>query len=651
MPANNQILFQINVGGNANKVVNDLNQSVSNATVKVKSLTKVFQNFGKVSIVINQFAGSLKDVVGGLEALGKPGIAMNKNLQELSAITGVTGQGLKEIGSMAKDVAKTFGTEASDSVEAFKLLLSQLSPDLGNTPEVMKKMGEDIAILSKTMGGDTVAAAEVLTTAMNQFGVSMDDPIQAEKEMARMMNVMAAAAKEGSAELPQIQQALKNAGMVAKTANVSFEETTAAIEVLDKAGRKGAEGGTALRNVLSVLGKGKYLPKDTLTDLQKAGVNIGVLTDKNRTLKERLEALRPVMENQALLTKTFGLGNAASAIALIQNTELLGDYTKAVTGTNTAVEQANIIMESYEEKQKKFQTWLEGIKIDMFEATGGLTMYATEIGSMLVPLAQLMPIFSATVKLTQGLSKGIMALPGLFKMASIGASTACKAISVAIGSIPIVGWIAIAIAAIAGLLAYFWNTSAKFRATVKGSWAYVVSITKEAWQVLKNIFAKIGEMIEAAVHLDFDGVKQAAKGFVDVFKDFGKQSAQAYNDAYNKEMEKSKKEAEQKQKQENKKAPAKKKTEIKGGTIDEIETNGAIGSQNNTNLGGGSLGSDSSNTNGKGNGVRSITTNIQNLISGDIVLNTTTIKEGAAEVKRLVIEALQEATNEVAMSY
>lgn len=310
MSDTNQILFQLNIGGNANRVINDINQSVQNTNVKVNNLTKIFEKFGKISIVFNQFSSSLREVNASIEELSAPGIEFNKNMQELSAITGVTGKGLQEIGEMAKDVAKTFATDASDSVESFKLLLSQLSPELGKTPEVMKKMGEDIAILSKTMGGDTVAAAEVLTTAMNQYQVSMEDPIEAEKEMARMMNVMAAAAKEGSAELPQIQEALKQAGMAAKTAGVSFEETNAAIQVLDKAGKKGSEGGVALRNVMTTLAAGRFLPKDVQEELQRAGININILTDRSRSLQERLQTLKPVMQDQALLTKLFGRENS-----------------------------------------------------------------------------------------------------------------------------------------------------------------------------------------------------------------------------------------------------------------------------------------------------------------------------------------------------
>lgn len=633
--ADRTVNFIINIVGNAKKMASEISSKVGEMTRQTDKFSQMINSLGAKSLVFNQISQSLQQMSAGLNSVIKPGIAFDKSLSELSAITGVTGEGLNKIGAMAKDVARTFGTDAAQGVESFKLLLSQLSPDLGNTPEVMKKMGEDIATLSKTMGGDTTAAAEVLTTAMNQFGISMADPIKAEKEMARMMNVMAAAAKEGSAELPQIQEALKNSGMVAKTANVSFEETTAAIEVLDKAGRKGAEGGTALRNVLSVLGKGKYLPKDTLTELQAAGVNIGVLTDKSKSLKQRLEALKPVMTDQALLTKTFGLGNAASAIALIQNTELLGEYTQAVTGTNTAVEQAAIIMDNYEERQNRMRAKLDEVKISIFEATAGFSGWLSIIGETLIPLSQLTPLLSGVIKVIPKIGTAFTVAAGVIKVA-------CRGIGAAITSIPIIGWIALAVSAIAGLVAYFWNTSAKFRATVKGSWAYVVSITKEAWEVLKKIFSALGDMIKAAVTLDFNGVKAAAKKLTTTFADFGRKSAKAYNDAYNEEIEKSKK-AEAKERATQKSGTAK-------STVQPVAEDNAETSEIPVQTGAVGLGKGTGGTSSEGikNSVRNITTTIQNLINGDIVIHTTNIRESASEIKRVVIEALQNATNEYA---
>ena len=109
------------------------------------------------------------------------------------------------------------------AVEGYKLLLSQLTPELGKYPDALREMGDCIQTTSKLMGGDGVAAAQVLTTAMNQYGVSMEDPTAAAGEMARMMNVMAAAGQAGSAELPAISAALQQCGMAAKAAGKEFQ--------------------------------------------------------------------------------------------------------------------------------------------------------------------------------------------------------------------------------------------------------------------------------------------------------------------------------------------------------------------------------------------------------------------------------------------
>ena len=78
--------------------------------------------------------------------------------------------------------------DAAQGVESYKLLLSQLGPELANTPKQLKMMGDSVAILSKQLGGDSAAAAGILTTAMNQYGVSIKDPVQATKSMSAMMN-------------------------------------------------------------------------------------------------------------------------------------------------------------------------------------------------------------------------------------------------------------------------------------------------------------------------------------------------------------------------------------------------------------------------------------------------------------------------------
>src|SRR5690606_18300583 len=303
----------IGVDNSFSKMVSGINDNIK----KIK-FTNVVQQIGMAA--------------DGLNSLNGPGLDLNANMQELSAMTGVAGQKLKEIEGYARNSAKTFGSTASAGVESYKLLLGQLSPEIAKVPKALEAMGTSVGYTTKLMGNDSVAATEVLTTAMNQYGVSLDDPMKASEAMARMMNVMAAAAGEGSAELPQIKQALEQAGMSAKAANVSFEETNAAIQVLDKAGKKGSEGGVALRNVMATLAQGRFLPKDVKQELEGAGISINDLTDKNKSLADRLQLLKPLMNDSALLTKFFGKENSAAALALISQTDEVKRLTDAVTG-------------------------------------------------------------------------------------------------------------------------------------------------------------------------------------------------------------------------------------------------------------------------------------------------------------------------------
>ncbi len=391
----------LNINVNFSSVINEMTEKTTEFITVIERSTSSLESWAQKLSSFDLLSKYFSSLSNFFSTLSTSGVQLDKELHELSAITGITGESLKEIEGFARDTAKAFGVDAAQAVEIYKLLLSQLSPELGKYPDVLKAMGDNVATVAKLMGGDGVAAAEVLTTAMNQYGVSLDNPTRASQEMARMMNVMAAAARAGSAELPAIKVALEASDMAAKVANISFEETNAAIQVLDRAGRKGAEGGIALRDVLTSLSRGKFLPESTQEELLTAGIDVDILSDKSLTLRKRLETLQPVLNNNALLSQIFGSANASSARALIQGTEALGEYTEAVTGTESAVEQADAIMESFEERQARLNARFEDLKISLFEATGEFGMWVNVISSALVPISQLIPLMTGV---WQGLS-------------------------------------------------------------------------------------------------------------------------------------------------------------------------------------------------------------------------------------------------------
>lgn len=500
-------------------------KAVEATTKKVGSLQEAFNKMGKCAFAMNNISDMFGKLGQTMSDMAEPGLRLNESMHALAAVSGVTGNSLKQIEGYARQAAKTFGGSAADSVGAYQLVLSQLGPHIAQVPEALAAMGDAIKTTSKLMGNDTVSAAEVLTTALNQYQVSLDDPIEASKEMARMMNVMAAAGRAGSAELPTIKEALRQCGMVAKTAGVSFEEANAAIQMLDKAGKKGSEGGVALRNVMATLTQGRFLPKDVQDELAAAGISVNHLADRSLTLVERLRALKPVMNDQALISKMFGRENSAAAIAILAAIDSIKKLTEQITGTISAYDQAGIIMESDIEKMSRFQAKIDNVKISLHGVYSKIYPVLSGVGSAIKQVANLamiyntMHTFSETTlgiairkrtAATWGTLRATYAAGGalgIFSVAALVAKVACHALAVglravgkAIYSIPIIGRICLGIDLLIAGFKLLWDKCEGFRMVCYG-----------IWEVVKNLFSGFVEKVKGAV--------ERIKGFISGIKE------------------------------------------------------------------------------------------------------------------------------------
>lgn len=487
--------YIIQMNSNFDKVYASFNKFAGGVNTGVDTIQRKLN-----SVSLNAMIQNINSAADGLNSLNDPGMKLSTNMYDLQAITGVAGDKLKEIEGYARQNAKTFGGDASASAESYKLILSQLSPEIAKMPKALQAMGKEVSVTSKLMGGDTVAATNVLTTAMNQYQVALDDPIKASKEMARMNNVMAAAAKEGSAELPQIAQALEQSGLAAKTAGVSFEETNAFIQVLDKNGKKGAEGGVALRNVMATLAQGRFLPKDTKAELAAAGVNIDTLTDSSLSLSDRLKPLKSIMNDQALVTKLFGKENSNAAIAMISNIEEANRLTEAVSGTNTAYEQAAIIMESPAEKNARLKAQIDDFKISLFNGTNGLIGYASEIGNVARDMGNLMPILSGAGTVLSTLTSATK-MQALWSGITTTATSIWSGAQMVLNTIMTANPIGLLVVAIGALVALVysaikhydqWGSAVLFLQGPFGILINMIKSVKDHWDSIVNAFKSDG---------------------------------------------------------------------------------------------------------------------------------------------------------------
>ena len=292
---------------------------------------------------------------------------------------------------------------------------------------------------------------------------------------------------------------------------------------------------------------------------------------------------------------------------------------------------------------------VKGVSIWIFQGAKGLFLFGKGALTALVGVGKL-----AVTLLTRGatalfyyigsLVTGGAAQIGFAAMSQLAfasfktaAVSACRVVSAAIMSIPLIGWIAAAIAAIVALGVYFWNTSAKFRATLKGLWAAFKATFSNIWEMAKTVFSGIGDLIKAAFSLDGDGISAAISKMTGAFSKFGKETGNAFKEAYDQEMKESAEAEKSKGKGESSNAGTQGGI---GGNVDLpiISTPGGGG--------GGSTDSSSRHSGGGGSGkATNVTIHIGKLVD-NLTIKTSNLSTDPSEVKGIITELLISAVND-----
>lgn len=472
---------------------------------------------------------SINELKNGLGSISDLAIQNEKALAEVSAITGAHGDQLASLNEKAKILAKTYGEDVNENLGTFATILSRLGPDMGKSDKAMATLGESVNVLSKTMEGDIKGATDAITTSMLQFQVDLSNPVKAAEESRKMINVMAAGAKEGAAEIPQISEALVQAGVSAKLANLSFEETNSAIQAMAEGGKYGSEAGVSIRNVITNMSASTKLTDTAAVILKAYGVNMKKVADTSIPFSERLKELAPIQNDINALTEMFGRENAASAQILIRSADSQAKLTKEITGTNVAYEQAGIIMNTTAEREKRrnqrwnlfkmrigavtktFQPFINvtagGVVVlaNMKNAFDGIRVVMRGVNALLGIDTLLKRINSfVTTKLTKdqvrlsvttrlaGLSMLGAAAPTFVLSVALGAlKLAINSVSTAIMSIPVIGWILALVSALTAAFAWLWNNVGGFRGFFYGIWNVIKLAFGGIWQVIKVVISLI----------------------------------------------------------------------------------------------------------------------------------------------------------------
>lgn len=350
-----------NLGGLKTKQ-EDFKNEIGNTNTALKNTGGLLGNVA--SGILTAF--SVTAVVSGFVSVMKGAYETTKKFEQgvadLSAITGATGKDLDYLKNSAIDLgAKTKGG-AIAVVEAYKLIASA-KPELLENVQALNQVTEAAIILAQAAGMELPDAATNLTDAMNQFGADAD-------QATKFIDALANGAKYGAAEIPQTTDALLKFGAVARSSNINIKESVGLVELLAENGLKGADAGTALRNVLLKLSAPDALPKEAVAEMTKLGISLDYLKDKTIPIQEKLETLKPLLKDNASIVKVFGVENATAAINILAHSDRLKDLTSKMGEVGTAEEQAAIKMNTLQGKTEQLSSTYDSFILSIGKGSG-----------------------------------------------------------------------------------------------------------------------------------------------------------------------------------------------------------------------------------------------------------------------------------------
>lgn len=463
--------------------------------------------------------GSLKNTITKLgigtavAGIGKAaidvGMDFESGMSQVAATMGISSDAIKRnegdfklLSDAAKEAGSTTQFSATQSAEALNYLALA-----GNDAETSVSLLPTVLNAAAAGGLELGYASDLITDSMSALGLETEDT-------TTFVDQLAKTSQKSNTSLGQLGEAILTVGGTAKKLKGGTVELNTALGILADNGIKGAEGGTALRNVILSLSA----PTDTAAkELKKLGVNAYDANGNFRSLDDifidlykSTDKLSESAKNQAF-TKIFNKtdlkavealiassggrfdelsgaieqsGGAAEEMAKTMNSNLKG----AITTLNSALEGMGIAI--YEKFKGPLTEAVNGAATaiqNLIKAfnEGKLDKTLIAIGSALAGIITYMGIMKGYAIATSviGIGKALFNAVSMVKsfsgaMAILNATLMANPIGLVVG----------AIGALVAAFVYLWNTSDGFRNFWINMWNNIKEFTGNAIEAIKNFF-------------------------------------------------------------------------------------------------------------------------------------------------------------------
>ena len=508
------------------------------------------KGLSKLSNIVNSslkgIAASIAGVVATVGGLGGAaatvGMSFEKSMSQVAATMGITAseiangsESFEMLKQAAKDAGATTKFSASQSAEALNYLAL-----CGYDAEKAVATLPTVLNLAAAGGMELGEASDMVTDSMSALGDKAGT-------VESFVDKLAKTSQKSNTSVAQLGQGILTVGGTAKVLSGGIDEMNTVLGILADNGIKGAEGGTALRNMILSL----TAPTDTAAEaIESLGLKVldangnmrpmnDIFNDLNGTLSTMTQG-----EQTQVLNKIFNKVDLKSVNALLANSgerfDELSGYIANCDGA--AANMAETMNDNLQGKITVLGSSLEGLGIQIYErlegplktaadtaieslgnianslSNGGLggsiDKLADAFGNMITKIAEGVEVWLPRIingltwllDNSNTIATGIVAIGtaiGALKVVNTITSivNAFKAWKLANEGVTIAQWllnaamsanpIGLVIAAITGLVAglvYLWNTNEGFRNACINAWNAIKEVGENVWGSIRDFF-------------------------------------------------------------------------------------------------------------------------------------------------------------------
>lgn len=284
------------------------------------------------------------------------GMTFDSSMSQVAATMGTTVDEIQNLRDFAQEMGSKTAFSASQAADALNYMALA-----GYDAETSMEMLPNVLNLAAAGGIDLAYASDMITDSQSALGLSLD-------ETAELVDKMAKASSKSNTSVAQLGEAILTVGGTAKTLAGGTTELSTVLGILADNGVKGAEGGTALRNIILSLSA----PTSTAAEaMESLGLNAfdadGNLRPLNETFGDLDKALSTMTQGEQtqVLNQIFNKVDLKSVNALLANTnerfDELSGYIDDASGAAQAM--ADTQLDNLAGDITLFQSALEGAQI------------------------------------------------------------------------------------------------------------------------------------------------------------------------------------------------------------------------------------------------------------------------------------------------